>query len=116
MKNHFIALSIVCLGLCFVIGSWLIARGISENAANVKELSRLTAANEKVEKPLLLNQDELAAYLGISVEEVRILSPVTTDGSMFESPIPYIQIGNVVYFSKAAVDLWLQKNETSFIQ
>ena len=62
MKNNFIAISIVSLGICILVGSWLIADG-------------LRVVNEPIQTPTieqvdfsqtqLMTTNEVADYLGI---------------------------------------------------
>jgi hypothetical protein len=107
MRNHLIAASIFSLALSIVIGSWLIADGMREEAqpvtVDVKE------EKERVEKQLL-TQAELAEYLGITEEEMFMMLPRTSD-NVTSSSIPYVQIGTTYYFPKKAIDAWLLKTE-----
>jgi len=107
MKNNLIAISILIFSLCFVFGSWLIADEISDSASSVKPIDIRTINNEVEREKQLLTSEELAAYLGISVEEVMKLGPIT-NGSYTESQMPYIKIGLSIYYPKQAVDEWLK--------
>ncbi|HJV16812.1 MAG TPA: helix-turn-helix domain-containing protein [Bacillales bacterium] len=102
MKNYLTALSIFCLALSIVIGSWLIS-----NRINV---------NQPSSQSVLLTQSELASYLGLSIEEVNKLGPTKEEEGSFTSVLPYLKIGNKVYFSKVAVDKWLTNNVAYTIQ
>jgi hypothetical protein len=106
MKNNLVALSIFCLAVSIIIGSWLISNGLS----NKKELKTTQTTQNQ-----LLTQSELAEYLGLSIEEVRKLGPVQY-GHDIQSMLPYIKIGDTIYFSKEAVDKWLRNNEATSVQ
>ncbi|NRD76605.1 helix-turn-helix domain-containing protein [Bacillus sp. BRMEA1] len=98
MKNNLTALSIFCLALSIVIGSWLISNRINVN-------------QQSPSQSILLTQSELASYLGLSIEEVTKLGPTKEEDGSYTSVLPYLKIGNKVYFSKSAVDKWLTNNE-----
>ncbi len=104
MKNNFIALSIVSLGICILIGSWLIADGLKE----VNEpIPATTIEQVDFSKAQLMTTKEVADYLGIDQEEMYKLGPVGGEGYS-SSILPYVKIGNKVYYSKFAIDMWLQ--------
>lgn len=105
MKNNVIALSIFCLAVCFVIGSWLIANGL-KNEGKI-------STNQQTQHQLL-TQAEVADYFGLSVEEVQKLSPAYA--GVTTSVIPYIKIGNKFYYSKSAIDKWLQSQGSISVQ
>ena len=107
MKNNLIAISILIFSLCFVLGCWLIADELSDSASSVKPIDIRTINNEVEREKQLLTTEELALYLGISVEEVMKLGPIT-NGPYTESQIPYIKIGLSIYYPKQAIDEWLK--------
>ena len=107
MKNNLIAISILIFSLCFVLGCWLIADQISDSASSVKPIDIRTINNEVEREKQLLTSEELALYLGISVEEVMKLGPIT-NGPYTESKLPYIKIGLSIYYPKQAIDEWLK--------
>ncbi|AMQ07047.1 MULTISPECIES: hypothetical protein [Sporosarcina] len=113
MKNNLIALSIFCLALSFMIGSWLITNELRENSTSVKEVSLKTEKEKEVIKPQFFNKSELAIYLGLSEEDVSMLGPIPSGENSTSSELPYIQINGTLYFSKQAIDKWLQ-NHGSF--
>lgn len=104
MKNNLIALSIVSLGICILIGSWLIADGLKE--VN-KPIPATTIEQVDFSKAQLMTTKEVADYLGIDQEEMVKLGPVGGEGYS-SSILPYVKIGNKVYYSKFAIDMWLQ--------
>lgn len=103
MKNNLIALSIFCLALSIGIGSWLISNRINVN-------------QQPSSQSVLLTESELASYLGLSNEEVKKLGPTKEEDGAYSKVLPYLQIGNKVYFSKTAIDKWLTNNEATSIQ
>lgn len=103
MKNNLIALSIFCLALSIVIGSWLISNRINVN-------------QQPSSQSVLLTESELASYLGLSNEEVKKLGPTKEEDGAYSTVLPYLKIGNKVYFSKTAIDKWLTNNEATGIQ
>ena len=94
MKYNLISLSVLCLAISIVIGSWFISKGLS-NENKVKTESHL------------LNQNQIANYLGINKEQVSKL--MSKKGREIENGIPYIKVGNDIYFDKKAVSQWIQK-------
>lgn len=106
MKNNLVALSIFCLAVCFVIGSWLIANGLK---------NEVKITNQQTQQQLL-TQPELADYLGLSVEEIQKLGPVFAGEGVTTSEIPYIKIRNKFYYSKIAIDKWLQRQDSLTVQ
>ena len=112
MKNNFIAISIVSLGICILVGSWLIADG-------------LRVVNEPIQTPTieqvdfsqtqLMTTNEVADYLGIDQEEMVKLGPVGGEGYS-SSILPYVKIGNKVYYSKSAIDMWLQNDNSISVE
>lgn len=103
MKNNLIALSIICLALSIVIGSWLISDKININ-------------KQPSSQSVLLTESELASYLGLTIEEVKKLGPTMEESGTYTSALPYLKIGNKVYFSKTAVDNWLTNNAGYSVQ
>lgn len=104
MKNYAIAVSIFCLAISIVFGSWFISNGINPNKQN----SLVQVQSQTYNRLLTVNQ--LASYLGITVAEARKLGPIPGESGAYTSVLPNIQIGKKVYFSKAAVDKWLLNN------
>lgn len=118
MKNNFIAISIFCLAISIVIGGKSIAQGLIEIAGSENNINLTTSTYDEqsqTQQPQLLSYHELANYLGISVEEASKLGPNYSTIKR-ESVIPYIEIQAQVYFSRAAVDNWLQSGESLSIQ
>ena len=98
MKNNLIALSIFVFAICFVLGSWLISNSLNHDFSQETEQS--------VQKQLL-SQAELADYLGITVEEVQKLAKVEEGENTYRHIIPFIEIGDKIYYPKKAADEWL---------
>jgi len=100
MKNNLLALSIFGLGLCFVLGCWLISDSLRD-----KE----TDSNVETEHPLL-TKSEVADYLGISEAEVQKLTNLyneyDVEGS-YTIELPHIKIDKSYYYPKMAIDTWL---------
>lgn len=97
MKNNIVAISIFCLGVCIVIGSWMISNGLSVKP----NIYTKQAVNHQ-----LLTQSELIRYLGLSKEEVQKLTELP-DADGYTSELPHIKIGTKLYYPKAAIDKWL---------
>ncbi len=110
MKNNLIALSIFCLALSFVMGSWLIAKGLNEIAIRVKEVYLTTETTNETTQPQMFKKSGLAIYLGLSEDEVEKLGPVPYGNNGITSELPYLQIGSTVYYPKEAIDKWLQND------
>jgi hypothetical protein len=107
MRNNLVALSIFCLGLCFVIGSWLISNSLSdEEITQVKQ----TQYNE------LLTISEVAKYLGLSNEEVVKLTETPHGDHSYSSEIPHIKIDKTYYYPKKAIDQWLLAVELTVVR
>jgi hypothetical protein len=107
MKNNVNALSIVFLGVCFIIGCWLISNSFNNN--NIQ----LPSSNHQNQ---LLTRSELAKYLGISEPDVDKLAPQPAGLGATKSLIPYVTIGNTTYYPLKAVDSWLTKTEAVKVQ
>lgn len=106
MKNSANALSIVFLGVCLIIGCWLISNSFDKNNVEVPSSNRQNQ---------LLTRSELAQYLGISETAVDKLGPQSI-GATTTSQIPYVKIGNTIYFPLKAIDSWLTKTEAVIVQ
>lgn len=115
MKNNIIALSIFSLALAIVLGSWLIAGGLSENAIHKKELLVSTTPTNEIVQPQMFTKAELASYLGLSEEEIEMLGPVPTGPNTTTSVLPYLKIGKTVYYPKEAVDRWLRDMQVDIV-
>ena len=110
LKNNLNALSIICLAISIVIGSWLISNSLSKNRLSVRTQPESQSTNK------LFTESELATYLGLSLDEVKKLGPISNPQGGFEGVLPYLVIGNKVYYSKAAVDKWLINNQGYGVQ
>lgn len=76
MKNNLVALSIFCLAVSIVVGSWL----ISCSPSNKKDFKIAITSQNKIAQTTqnhLLTQSDLAEYLGSRIEEVGLLGPVS---------------------------------------
>ncbi len=102
MKNYLTSLSIFCLAIGIVIGSWLISDGLKATRSNPMQSPKVYNK--------LLSQNELASYLGISVNESKKLGPIPDGTEDTSSILPYIKIGKKIYYSKAAIAQWLTNN------
>ncbi|MEK5038366.1 helix-turn-helix domain-containing protein [Sporosarcina sp. FSL K6-3457] len=111
MKNNLIALSIFSLAFAVVLGSWLIAEGIRENAVSGKELVITTTPPKEIAQAHMFTMTELASYLGLSEADVEKLGPVPTGDGITNSILPYLRIGDTIYYPKEAVDRWLREME-----
>lgn len=106
MKNNLVALSIFCLAICFVIGSWFISNGLK----NKEEQTMKQPSQHQ-----LLTQPEVAHYLGISIEEVQMLTEVPNGQNSYTSEIPHIKIENAIYYPKKAIDRWMANLELTVV-
>src|SRR5689334_13686813 len=98
MKNYIISLSIFCLAVGLVIGSWLISDSLRDQKSSkiIKETQHQ-----------LLTKSEVAKYLGISEEEIQKLTEIPDGQNSFTSVIPHIKIDTTKYYPKKAIDKWL---------
>jgi hypothetical protein len=87
--------------------------------SNIRQEAEKTAEgisnNQETIYPELLTREELSIYLGISEEEVGKLAPMPSE-SYSGIVLPYIKIGNNVYFSKKAIDKWLLNVEATSVE
>jgi hypothetical protein len=96
------------LGVSFIVGCMFLGK----NEAPKKEQSDVTIS---MEKPLL-NVEEAAEYLQLSVTEVNIIInsekfKLENSGSFSGVMFPYMKIGEKLYISKNELMSWI--NETS---
>ena len=96
MKNYSIAISIFLLGVCIVIGSWMISNGLG-----IKTSTSIAVQHQ------LLTQSELVDYLGLSKEEIKKLTELYDGDGGYSSELPHIKIGSEFYYPKSAIDKWL---------
>ncbi len=103
MKNNLVSLSIFSLAASIVISGWLISQGFN----NVEEKNQTQQKTNEIAQNQLLTSLELADYLGLSIEEIQKLGPISAGEGQLRSELPYMKIGNKYYFSKVAIDKWL---------
>ncbi|MET3195678.1 helix-turn-helix domain-containing protein [Bacillus sp. OAE603] len=106
MKSNLVALSICFLGICIVIGSWIIP-----NALSIQP----TVETKHSVQHQLLTQSELVNYLGLSKEEIQQLTELSDGGDVYTSELPHIKIGSKFYYPKSAIDKWLLNVELTTI-
>ncbi|WP_318614624.1 helix-turn-helix domain-containing protein [Sporosarcina sp. YIM B06819] len=111
MKSNVIALSIFSLALAIVLGSWLIAEGLRENAVSGKEIVITTTPTKETIQAQIFTITELASYLGLSEADVEKLGPASVGDGITTSILPYLRIDDTVYYPKEAVDRWLREME-----
>ena len=87
-------ISIFCLAISIVLGSWLILRGLSEQGTEFQT------------NRCLVSEQEIADYIGLSTSEVEKLMSVK--GREISNGIPYLKIDNKIYFNKKAVNEWVE--------
>lgn len=110
MKNNFVAISICWFAVCFVIGSWLISNGLSNQTLKLSNKSEKLPFQHQ-----LLSESEVANYLGISMDEVQKLTKIPDGENSYRSEIPHIEIENKTYYSKNAIDKWLLNVELTVV-
>ncbi|MEH7097990.1 helix-turn-helix domain-containing protein [Neobacillus vireti] len=110
MKHNLNALSIFCLAISIVIGSYLISNSLSKNSLSVPTQTSSQSTNK------LFTEPELASYLGLSLDEVKKLGPISDSQGGIEGVLPYLIVGGKVYYSKAAIDKWLLNNQGYRVQ
>ena len=115
MKNNLIAISVFSLAISIVVGSWLISNGLSADTLKQANQIELKEKNVEDDKKKLFTQEELAWYLGLSIEESRRLGPIGEGGTQ-TSILPFIKIGEKVYYSKEAIDQWLIEDGVASVQ
>jgi hypothetical protein len=108
MKNNLIILiSAIILSISLIFCVVYISDTI--NKVNLKEISDIKASQS-----LLMNSDQAAEYIGISVdtlisnikrERVEKYSLTTYDTYRF---IPYLEIEDVIYFTKGELEKWAE--------
>ena len=103
MKNNLLALSVCLLAVSVLVSGGFIAKELSE-----KDVIPQTVLEVPKEPSQLMNQEELAEYLGISVKDSILLGPISSGDGWSQSEIPVIQIGGFNYYSRIAVDEWLR--------
>jgi hypothetical protein len=98
----------------------------TSNAINVhdamadeeKAISEGIATGQKMletpQEKRLLNQVELAEYLGITLQEAQELGPMKVGDQLSESEIPVVIIKGKYYFSKVQVDKWLESPQGGY--
>jgi len=106
MKNNLVALSIFFLGVCIVIGSWIIPKGFNVQPND----STIQAVQHQ-----LLTQSELVNYLGLSKDEIQKLTELPDGDDSYTSELPHIKIGSKIYYPKSAIDKWLLNVELTTI-
>ena len=106
MKNNLTSLSIFCLAISIVIGSWLISDSLKLKTTNQIQSSKTTNQFQSSKTyNALLTQKELASYLGISENDAKKLGPVKDEYTGDTTSVfPYIKLGNKIYYSKLNVD------------
>jgi hypothetical protein len=102
LKNYIIALSIFCLAISIVIGSWFISKGLSSQQQRLQHSNITISTSNK-----LLTLQQVSSYLGISQKDVLFF--ITTKDHEIDNEIPHIKIGNTYYFSKQAVNDYFRK-------
>jgi len=105
MKNNLLAVSIFLLGICIVLGCWIIPNNISPKP----EVTKPTVQHQ------LLTQSELGKYLGLSKMEIQKLTELRDGENSYTSELPHIKIGSKYYYPKPAIDKWLLSVELTTI-
>ena len=59
----------------------------------------------------LLNVQQLADFLGVTVSTVQGLTRKRSRGREDVAPIPYLKIGRRVYFRRESVERWIAARE-----
>lgn len=117
-KNLIIILSFVFV--CFLIICLLVDDKLTSGeivlTESLKEELNLKEEPKLIEQPKLLTQSEVADYLGLSMDEVIKLSPVSAGVGVTTSEIPFIKIGHKYYYSKIAIDEWLKSQDSIIVQ
>ncbi|KQL32833.1 hypothetical protein AN960_22950 [Bacillus sp. FJAT-25509] len=106
MKNYIIAISIFLLGICIVIGSWMISNGMG---------TKVSTSLSVQHQHQLLTQSELVDYLGLSKEEIQKLTELDDGEGSYSSELPHLKIGSEFYYPKSAIDKWLVNVELTTI-
>jgi subtilase family serine protease len=99
MKNYVVALSIFCLALSIVIGSWFISNSLRDSIKGSQPTN--SYAHQ------LLTQTEVAKYLGISIKKVQELTEYFKGDGVYTNILPHVKIDNINYYPKTAIDKWL---------
>jgi ABC-type antimicrobial peptide transport system permease subunit len=108
MKNNYIILiSAVMLSVSLVFSAVYIGNAIN-NAEGI------SSDNNKTTQSLLMNSDQAAEYIGISVE--TLLSQIKREKvekyklSVYDTYnfIPYLNVDGVMYFTKSELEKWVE--------
>lgn len=112
-KDKLLSISIFCLSISIIIGSYLISDGIKNKGRYIGDgiyqgLNSISTAtrddfNNKDDKKVL-NAYDTSEYLGISQE--RLMQIMNSE----ESKIPYIKVGGDFILSKNALDKWVEES------
>ncbi|MRH43541.1 hypothetical protein GH741_12710 [Aquibacillus halophilus] len=105
MKQTMVSSSLIFLGVCILIGAWVVSSAIKTVAmpqSGVQEVH----INEEVDTQLMSHMG-LQEYLGIQDNELDLILPELDDEGRLNSKLPYIQIGSSIYFPVKAINNWL---------
>ncbi|UOR13707.1 hypothetical protein [Halobacillus amylolyticus] len=109
MKQRAVSLSLIFLGICILVGAWMVSTSINNEDKSQKELNQVKVVTDTNKQ--LMGHLELGEYLGINEEQLAKLLP-KKDGNVTKSKIPYIQIGYEYYYPVKAIDKWLTEMES----
>ncbi|KPL60977.1 hypothetical protein [Rossellomorea vietnamensis] len=114
MKQLSTNISLIILGVCILIGAWMISNALQNSNSHITD-DQVTVNMNSTEGPQLLSSMELKDYLGISKEQLEMLYPRKEDDVII-SEIPYIKMGYEYYFPVKAIDRWLEETEGKTFQ
>ncbi|MNK71541.1 hypothetical protein D3C87_909920 [compost metagenome] len=102
--------AIAFLGICIVLGCWLIS---STNKVILKEVTEPVAkpVTEQVGNKAMMNTQEASKFLGITEDELNIIlknDVIDSAGFSGENPVPYLRIKGSYYFPVTALKQWLE--------
>ena len=86
----------------------MISGGLIAMALYEKNATPPTVFEVPKEPSHIMNQEELAEYLGISVKDSILLGPISSGTGWSQSEIPVIKLDGRNYYSRLAVDEWLR--------
>lgn len=117
MQKIFLPISIVILGVCMLLSSWILANKL--DAVAFQQTSKQLSAEQLMSlnyNKALMNSSEAAQYLGIEENEFNALinsqNNIKARLEVYDTYrfIPYIEIDKEKYFNVAEINKWIEHN------
>ena len=107
LNNKFVAFSILILAICIMISGVLISNAINE-------LSHQESLTLEEPKSVLMSKEEAAEYLGLDIVtfKAKLENDINIKFNLKSYPtyqyMPYMQLHGKKYFTREALDKWVQ--------